>query len=437
MRMKDLLDRKGEELMFSEIEIPVSDFVSAISYAIDLSVPALNNHHQKVAYIAWRFAQEMGLMHNTVQDIVLAAKLHDIGAFSSKELTDMQSFEAEGFGQSSHTLLGYKLLKDFKPLSKAAQLIRHHHTLYSRTQNNIPLGSYIIFLADRVAILFENQKEVLGHSQEIISRITEKRAAFHPIVFSAFERLAQREYFWVEASNPSLCDFEVKKAKPSAEILDIKTFHSYARLLAQIIDFRSSFTATHSSGVAAVASELARIAGFSEYDSNLMEIAGFLHDLGKLTVPNEILEKNSALSEEEFNSIRKHTYYTYVIINSIRGLEGVAKLAAYHHERQNGCGYPFHVDDEEFSTLPQIMAVADIMTALSESRPYRPGMNRKQTMAVLYDVAEKGGLNKSLVEMAHEEYPRINYTRIKAQQRAQHEYLAFYNLELMDDDGDD
>ena len=420
--------------MFSEIEIPVGDFVSAISYAVDLSVPSLNNHHQRVAYVSWRIAQEMGLASHAVQDIVLASRLHDIGAFSRRELLDLQDFEAQGQEFNAHALLGYKLLKDFKPLNKAALLIKSHHTCYDRTRNDIPLGSYIMFLADRVSVLFEKDREILGQSSEIITRITTSREVFHPFAFSAFERLAQREYFWVEASCPALCTSEVKKVKLSTELVDLDTFRSYAKLLAQIIDFRSSFTATHSSGVAAVASELTRIAGFSEYDSSVMKITGFLHDLGKITVPSEILEKEGALSEEEFNAIRKHTYYTYVILNSIKGMENIAKLAAYHHERQNGCGYPFHVDREEFSTLPQIMAVADVLTALSEDRPYRSGMNHKQALEALFRMAEKGGIDKNIVEMAAKEFPRINAVRIKAQRKAQDEYQAFYQVEIVNDD---
>jgi len=415
--------------MFCEIEIPVGDFVSAISYAVDLSVPALNNHHQRVAYVSWRIAQEMGMTSSAIQDIVLAAKLHDIGAFSRKELLGLQAFEAQGEKFNAHAFLGYKLLKNFKPLSGAALLIKDHHNRYDRTRNDVSLGSHIMFLADRVSVLFEKDQEILGQSPEIIARITDNRGLFHPIAYSAFVRLAQREYFWVEAACPTLSASEVKKAKLTTQLVDLDTFHSYARMFAQIIDFRSSFTATHSSGVAAVACELTKIAGFSENDARVMKITGFLHDLGKITVPSEILEKESALNDEEFNSLRKHTYYTYVILNSIRGMESIAKMAAYHHERQNGHGYPFHIDNEEFTTLPQIMAVADVLTALSEDRPYRCGMNQKQALEVLFRMAEKGGIDKNIVEMAGREFFRINAARIKAQQRAQNEYQAFYQVE--------
>ena len=357
--------------MFIEKEIPVNGFVNAISTAIDLNAPELNSHHQKVAYVSLRIAQEMGLEACEIQDIVLAAKLHDIGAFSSRELVILQEFEAFGEEVDAHARMGYKLLRDFMPLNKVAKLIEHHHEFYDRAKSNIPLGSYIIHLADRISILFDPNREILGQSFEIISKVTHYRYMFHPLAFTAFERLAEREFFWVEANSPALSAPEVTKVESSSELIDMKTIHDFAKLMAQIIDFRSAFTATHSSGVAAVASEITRITGFSESDCKLMEIAGYLHDLGKLVVPNTVLEKKSALSLDEFNTVKKHTYYTYMILASIKGMEHVAKLAAYHHERHNGDGYPFHVKGEDFSTLSQIMAVADVVTALSEDRPYQ------------------------------------------------------------------
>ena len=422
--------------MFNEKEIPVNDFVSAISYAIDLSAPSLNNHHQRVAYISWKIAREMGLSDTMTQDILLAAKVHDIGAFSSKELTKMQAFETDDISMDSHALLGYKLLNGFEPLSMPALLIRHHHAHYDRYNSNIPLGSYVIFLADRVAVLFERNREILSHSPEIIAKITDKRELFHPIVFNAFERLSTREFFWVEAFSPILCASEVNKANYSTKYIDMDTFYCYARLLAQIIDFRSRFTATHSSGVAAVASDLTRIAGFSERESYLMMITGFLHDLGKLTVPSDILEKNGVLNAEEFNAIRKHTYYTYTILNSIQGMEYIAKIAAYHHERKNGHGYPFHIKAEEFSTMAQIMAVADVLTALSEDRPYRAGMNKEQTLKVLFEMTEKGAIDKSIVKMASDEFTHINAARIEAQKKALVDYKSFYSLNGADEGAD-
>ena len=412
--------------MFIEHEIPVFDFVSSISEAIDLVSPILNSHHKKVAYISYSIAKEMNLQNDEVQDIILAAMLHDIGAFSIVEKMKIQSHELHETELNNHALLGYKLLKNFEPLSNAAKLIKYHHASYNRSNPKVPLGSYIINMADRASVLFNEHREIIEQIPEILERISLKYHKFHPGAYAAFFRLARREYFLIEAFSPAFGEASLKKVLFSREIIDIDTLRSFAKLAAQIIDFRSRFTATHSSGVAEVAQELTILAGFSKRECKLMEIAGFLHDLGKLAVPNYILEKNGKLDPDELNTIRKHTYYTYFVLSRISGLQEIAAWAAYHHERKDGNGYPFHVKGEDFSKLARIMAVADVVTALTEDRPYRPGMKKEVTAKTLLSMAETGGLDKDIVDMANDNFFRINDIRKKTQNEALMEYEAFH-----------
>ena len=429
--MAVILNLRGGVMLF-EHEIPVFDFVSSISEAIDLVSPVLNSHHKRVAYIAYSIAKEMNLPKDEVQDIILAAMLHDIGAFSIAERTKILSMETGEAELNNHALLGYKLLKGFEPLSKAAKLIKHHHTNYGKSYSEVPLGSYIIGLADRASVLFNEQREVIEQVPDILEKISLMYHRFHPGAFAAFLHLMKREYFLIEAFSPAFGEAGLKKVRFLREIIDLEALRSFAKLAAQIIDFRSRFTATHSSGVAAVALELSILLGFSERECKLMEVAGFLHDLGKLAVPNYILEKNGSLDTEETNTIRKHTYYTYFVLSRISGLEQVAVWAAYHHERKDGNGYPFHVKGENFSKLARVMAVADVVTALTEDRPYRPGMTKEATARTLLAMAEAGGLDRDIVNLTNNNFFRINGVRIKAQKEALKEYGAFYGLAYRD-----
>jgi HD-GYP domain-containing protein (c-di-GMP phosphodiesterase class II) len=414
--------------MFAENNISIYDFVCALSEAVDLVCHDLNTHHKKVAYISWMIAQEMKLSNDEVQDIILASMLHDIGAFTIEERMKLLTLESGDIGENRHAILGYKLLKSFTPLTKVATLIRHHHSNYDKARREIPLGSYIIHLADKVAVLLDERREILKQVPEIRAKISGRQNVFHPRTFMAFTRLANLESFWIEAFLPPLGGaMMLKKVRFSRDIIDLETLRKFAKIVAHLIDFRSRFTATHSSGVAAVALELAILDGFSERECKLMEIAGFFHDLGKLTVPNSILEKNSALTQDEFHSIRKHTYYTYVILSKINGLESIATWAAYHHERPDGKGYPFHVQGENFSKLARIMAVADVMTALMEDRPYSLGMEREKATKILRAMVENGGLDENIVGLVDENFLHINNVRKKAQSVAQKEYEDFYN----------
>ena len=106
--------------MFVKNEISVYDFVYAISETIDLVTPSLNSHHKKVSYIAYHIALQMNLPDDEVQAIILASMLHDIGAFSIGERLKTLTFQLHENEISEHALLGYKLLKGFEPLAKAA-----------------------------------------------------------------------------------------------------------------------------------------------------------------------------------------------------------------------------------------------------------------------------------------------------------------------------
>ena len=140
-----------------------------------------------------------------------------------------------------------------------------------------------------------------------------------------------------------------------------------------IIDLKSPFTATHSTGVSACADALSEL--MERADERLkIRIAGNLHDLGKLVIPNSILEKGTGLSIEEYQIIKSHSYYSYTIMNSIADLGDVAEWGRFHHEKIDGSGYPFHHSGDRLPTQARIIAVSDVFTALAEDRPYRKGM---------------------------------------------------------------
>ena len=415
--------------MFSENEFSIFDFALCMSEAIDMVYPLLNNHHKKVAYISYNIAKEMNLPDDELKDTVLAALLHDIGAFTIEERTEVITALFDDSAFDNHSIMGYKLLRKFEPLLQAATIIKYHHASFDGDSSEIPIGSYIVHLADRVSILLDEHKEILEQIPWIMESIDENRSMFHPDTLAALHRLKGLEYFWIEA-----CSFPVNYILPermrfTKKIIDLETLRKFAKTVSHIIDYRSTFTSTHSSGVAAVALELTGIHGFSERECKMMEIAGYLHDLGKLAVSNDILEKNGALSYEEVNEMRKHTYYTYVALNKIKGLEHISTWAAYHHEKLNGNGYPFHIKGEDLSKLARIMAVADIFTAITEDRPYRLGMSSEETLRTLTNMVKSGAIDGGIVEIVRDNFSRINDVRINAQQDALLEYTAFRNNE--------
>ena len=139
-----------------------------------------------------------------------------------------------------------------------------------------------------------------------------------------------------------------------------------------------------------------------------MEVAGNFHDIGKLVIPNSILDKPAGLTKEEMALMKSHTYYTYAVINTIGGIRNIAEWAAYHHERLDGSGYPFHCKADDLSTGARILAVADIFTALAEDRPYRKGMPRPEIVRILKQFSAGGLLDARIVSLVTENYNELS-----------------------------
>lgn len=413
--------------MSTDSQIRVADLVACLSDAMDFISPAVVNHHKQVSYIAYSIGIEMGLPQARQKELVLAGSLHDTGAFSLKERMDTLEFEMRD--PHRHARNGYRLLRSFEPLSEIAPIVRFHHLPWNHGRGaelkgqRVPSASHILHLADRVAILIDRKREVLTQVPSLCAKIKDEAGTmFMPQAVDAFMNLAAREYFWLDAVSPAVQSTLSHKLKGPAIGLTSEGMMGFSKLFSRVIDFKSPFTATHSSGVAICAEMLSRFLGFTESECGLMRIAGYLHDLGKLAVPAEILDKPSRLKGKEFNVIRHHTFYTYRILETIPSFSVINKWASFHHERLDGSGYPFHVKAKDLPMGSQIMAVADVFTAVTEDRPYRAGMAMESAVKVLDSMARNSALNKDIVAVLKDNYDAMNAARRDAQASATREY---------------
>ncbi|MEW6587043.1 MAG: HD domain-containing phosphohydrolase, partial [Nitrospirota bacterium] len=345
-------------------KVNLLDLIMCLSDAMDFINTALVNHHKRVAYIAFSIGKEMGMDDTKQSDLILAGALHDIGALSLKERMDILSFDAAD--ASAHAEAGYAILRLFDPLVNVAGLVRFHHSRWNHGEGapargkRVPLGSHILHAADRIAVLVKTNAEVLGQAKAITRRIIKNRGTmFAPEVVDAFTNLSRKEYFWLDITSEVIPLILSQRSKATSITLSSDDLLGFSKLFSRIIDFKSPFTATHSSGVASTAELLAGLAGFDERDRRLIRISGYLHDLGKLAVPVEILNKPAKLLEKEFNVIRHHAFYTYRLLETIPELKTINTWGAFHHERLDGSGYPFHLSQRELPAGSQIMAVAD------------------------------------------------------------------------------
>lgn len=417
-------------MMLKEPKVSTFDLVSCLSDAIDLINPSIVDHHKQVAYIAHAIGGELGLSRDERFELALAGALHDVGAVSFNDRLGGLQFELDD--PHGHAELGYLLLKMFCPFRRVSEIIRFHHVSWKGGQGaefkgrQVPFRSHLVHLADRVAVLINKQQETFGQISEICRLIKQKSGSmFNPEVVEAFLSLAEKEYFWLDCFSPSLGTTLRNRMKHETVQLGIADITDFANLFRRVIDFRSRFTATHTSGVAASADVLARLFGFSDNERDMVRIAAYLHDLGKLAVPQEILEKPGRLTEQEFNIIRGHTFYTYRILEHIEDFSTISEWAAFHHERLDGKGYPFHLGDKQLSVGSRLIAVADVFTALREDRPYRMGMSGRETLTILKDMVKTSALDTSLVSLLERNYDVINSAREAAQQSSYQEYDEF------------
>lgn len=193
-----------------------------------------------------------------------------------------------------------------------------------------------------------------------------------------FNQLARFESFWLDLTARQSEDLlRQYKFKESIK-LDYHELAQIAEIFAQVVDSKSAFTLAHSRRVAEVASLLAKKFMFSPLECEIVKISGLLHDLGKLAVPDGILDKPDKLTNDETEIIKHHTYFTSLILNKVNGLETIAQWASFHHEKLDGNGYPFHTKGEVIPLGSRVLAVSDIFTALAEDRPYRKGFAKEK-----------------------------------------------------------
>lgn len=412
-----------------------SELVVSITETIDLISPVVSNHHKLVAYISYSLAKQLGLSSTEQIKIEIAGSLHDIGGLTLIERLAPTEFDYKD--SDSHAERGYLLLNGLKPCLGISQIIRYHHDSWLNGDcvgvkgEKIPFGSHILNLADRVSILIkEKDKNILSSADGIREKICERKgAAFHPEVVDAFMEMSRKDSFWLGTKYLNPPNFIAQKINNDFVDFSHNDFEELMIFMSRLVDFKSRFTASHSSSVAACAELIAKYVGFTKSETKLIKYAGYIHDLGKLAIPTEILEKTGPLSKEEFQLMRTHAYHSNRVLENVSGFETIRIWGALHHEKLNGKGYPFGFKGEEIPLGSRIIAVADIFTAIREKRPYREPMSKGETISILTGMADSYEIDSSLVEIVKNNFDELDIVREKAHKDTLSQYEKF-NSEL-------
>ena len=149
---------------------------------------------------------------------------------------------------------------------------------------------------------------------------------------------------------------------------------SFAAAMVRALDSRDAWTAGHSAAVAVYSRDIARQMGMAEREIEMVHLTGLVHDIGKIGVRAEVLQKTSALNDDEWAEMRRHSEIGANILIEVEGYDEVARIVRSHHERFDGAGYPDGLARDEIPLLARVIAVADAYNAMTSTRPYRNAM---------------------------------------------------------------
>lgn len=365
---------------------------------IQIINPELHLHMQRTALIALELALAAGLSRQQQQTIFCAALLHDIGVLGDKRV--IASLNAIDNLDDPHQHRGAEMLDGLATLAPILPIIRDHHFSPSHRGS---LEQHIVYFADVFERLLSSDKTATTYQTDIV--IDKFRALYQeidPQLCQTLCQLAQKEHFWLHL-NPGHIQRMLEIIGPiNAIYIDIDGLKDICLLIAKIVDTYSSFTASHSLMVGKISRMLATYINLPELECQKIEIAGYLHDIGKIYIPLAILEKQGELDDEELLQVREHSYMTGKLLSAFSELGEIINWAANHHEKLDGSGYPLHLNEDYLQLPDRIIAIADIFTALTEDRPYRHGMGLQQALQLIEADVINGALDKDVYRVLHQ-----------------------------------
>jgi len=376
--------------------------------SFDVSVPGFNvhshnfaNHSKKTALVSIYIAKKLHYDDIRLKNLYIAACSHDIGAVEAFT----ESHQDSSFIYQ-HSEFGSSLIEKLPIGSSISRFIRFHHENWDGSGPNglagsdIPEESQIIHIADMFELIYSSEKPYWVQRDYIIAWIRSGQGRlFSQHIVDAFMEACKPERFWLDMENINTNpDILTRMHPPIQEPMSLSIIENIAVVFAAIIDKKSAYTHEHSIGLTRYASLFSRYYGFNEDITIKMKIAALLHDIGKLSIPNHILDKPEKLSSEEYTIIKSHTYYTKLILGNISGMTDIAHWAANHHETLRGSGYPEGIGAEKLCQESRILAVCDIYQALTEARPYRDGMPKEKALGIIDSMVEVGNIDAGVVK---------------------------------------
>lgn len=413
----------------------IAPLIGAFTYALDLTEGQPAGHCLRACYIASHMALELGLSPADYADVHFTALLKDLGCSSNSarihELyaADDRAFKhdykiiptglpatlqfvfaktAQGHGLRRRLSAIANILKNGDAIAQEMIVARctrgsdiagdlgfgtgvksgiyhldEHWDGSGRPDNlqghAIPLPSALALLA-QVADVFLQHGGPDAARGEIAARAGQW---FNPELAAVFMHISALPAFWTDLASPALESTVAALAPPQDRVVDEAFLDVVTAAFGKVIDAKSPFTAGHSDRVADFAQGLGQHFDMLPQRLRQLRRAAALHDVGKLGVSSSVLEKPGKLEDAEWVQMREHAAHTRAILSRIAPFADMAEIAAAHHERLDGTGYPLRLNDRVISRETRIITVCDFYDALTADRPYRAAMPQEKALAII------------------------------------------------------
>lgn len=388
------------------LNIKLIDVLNTIRITMNYLDKDFKNHGDEVSYICYKIGKKLNYEKNYLDKLVVVSMLHDIGACKTDSFK--QLLEYDELETTRHSVYSYLFLKHFSPLSEEVALLTlYHHSninlLDNVKESFIPIDSNLIMLADAISLLKTRtqDKEIFLHNAQSI--LTNKHNCFKNVFIDALKELENEENILERLMNDSYKDELYSYCNEISYIED--DIRQYLFLLGSSIYFRSGQTGVHSISVYSITKRICSYLNLNSIEKEECEIAAFLHDIGKIVIPSEILKFPGKLSDDDFKIMKKHVECSSEILSNLNN-DNICRIASNHHERPNGKGYPFG-ESTSLSLQDKILAVSDVFGALIEKRYYRDKLSNDEIVQILNAECVNGQLDKDIVDIIINNYDEI------------------------------
>ncbi|HEY8565707.1 MAG TPA: HD domain-containing phosphohydrolase [Beijerinckiaceae bacterium] len=416
--------------------ILLSELLGALSYALDLTEGQPPGHCMRACWIGVHLGRQIGLDEAALSDLYYAILLKDLGCSSNAAricelyLTDDRTFKSDykRVGDSlpealrfvlSHTGLKANLAERFRAVlhivqnggTIARELIETRCQRGAAIAQQMRFSTHVqagildldehwdgggkparlqgtdISLFARIALLAQviDVFHLNGGPAAALAEIRHRSGTwFDPSLVEAAEAVFRDADFRAMLAGPSI-EAAVLALAPArrAEPVDADDLDDIAIAFAQVIDAKSPYTHGHSDRVALFTDLIAGEMGVAGEERRWLKRAALLHDIGKLGVSNQVLDKPGKLDEAEWVEMRAHAAMSETILSRIAAFGGLAQVAGAHHERLDGKGYPRGRTARSIPMEARIIATADVFDALTADRPYRGPMSADKAFSIM------------------------------------------------------